>query len=121
MIHFDGQVQDGLTADNDAKILTSTPTVAHPDNSLDLPTDTHAVKLKTYSVVTDSLQQIHRKSQIDLLKQLLKLKNISAEWFDIIMPLVWKCVDLVKPDVKHDNDFMDIRKYIKIKKLPGNY
>lgn len=121
LIHFDGQkAQDSLTAsNNDAKILTSTPTVRYPENTLDLPSNTHAVKLKTYSVVTDSLQQIHRKSQIDLLKQLLKLKNISAEWFDIIMPLVWKCVDLVKPDVKHDNDFMDIRKYIKIKKLPG--
>ena len=34
------------------------------------------------------------------------------------MPLVWKCVDLVRPDVKHDGDYMDIRKYIKIKKLP---
>lgn len=121
LIHFDGQeAQDSLTSNNkEAKILTSTPTVPYPDNTLDLPSDTHAVKLKTYSDVTDSLQKIHRKSQTDLLKQLLKLKNISAEWFDIIMPLVWKCVDLVKPDVKHDNDFMDIRKYIKIKKLPG--
>jgi len=39
------------------------------------------------------------------------------DWFDVIMPVVWKCVDLVKPDVKHDNDMMDIRNYIKIKKL----
>ncbi len=35
------------------------------------------------------------------------------------MPLAWQCVDLVRPDVKHDSDLMDIRNYIKIKKLPG--
>jgi 1-phosphatidylinositol-3-phosphate 5-kinase len=110
-----------LAIENDAKILTSTPTVPHPDHSLDespeIPVQTKAPK--TYSSVSESLQQIHRQFQIDLLKQLLKLKNVSSEWFDIIMPIIWKCVDLVKPDVKHDNDFMDIRKYIKIKKLPG--
>ena len=74
---------------------------------------------KTLSSVNDNLQQIHKQFQIELFKPLLKLKNMSFEWFDIIMPLVWKCVDLVKPDVKHDNDNMDIRAYIKIKKLHG--
>lgn len=61
----------------------------------------------------------HRKLQIKLLKQLLKLHNLSFEWFDIILDIAWKAVDLVKPDVKHDNDQMDIRSYLKIKKLPG--
>ena len=74
---------------------------------------------KTLSTVNDTLQQVHKQFQIELFKQLLKLKNMSFEWFDIIMPIVWKCVDLVKPDVKHDNDSMDIRAYIKIKKLHG--
>lgn len=32
---------------------------------------------------------------------------------------MWQCVHLVRPDVKHDNDSMDIRAYIKIKKLAG--
>ena len=79
-----------------------------------------ASRTRTYTTVTESLHQVHRQNQTDLLKQLLKLKNISAEWYDVIMPLVWKCVDLVRPDVKHDNDFMDIRNYIKIKKIPGH-
>lgn len=56
---------------------------------------------------------------IELLKQLLKLKNLSFDWFDVIASLTSQCVHLVRPDVKHDNDCMDIRAYIKIKKLPG--
>jgi hypothetical protein len=75
---------------------------------------------RTLNNVNDNLQYIHKQIQVEILKQLLKLKNISFDWFDIIMPLAWKCVDLVKPDVKHDNDLMDIRQYVKIKKLPGN-
>lgn len=72
---------------------------------------------KTLNIVNDTLLELHKQLQIDLCRQLLKLKNLSMDWFDIIMPIVWKCVDLVKPDVKHDNDLMDIRNYIKIKKL----
>ena len=74
---------------------------------------------RTVHNVNENLQQIHKQIQVEILKQLLKLKNVSFEWLDIILPLISKCVDLVKPDVKHDNDCMDIRHYIKIKKLPG--
>lgn len=82
-------------------------------------TKPNEVRPKTLNNVNDNLQHLHRRLQIEILKQLIKLKNINNDWFDIIMPLVWKCVDLVRPDVKHDNDSMDIRSYIKIKKLPG--
>ena len=95
-------------------IVTSTPCVPRAPSPV-------AMRTKCYSSVTDHLQQIHKQAQIDLLKQLLKLKNLNNDWFDVIMPLVWKSVDLVRPDVKHDGDYMDIRKYIKIKKLSGNY
>jgi 1-phosphatidylinositol-3-phosphate 5-kinase len=72
---------------------------------------------KTLNNVNDHLIDLHKQLQIDLLKQLLKLKNLSMDWFDIIIDLAWKCIDLVKPDVKHDNDLMDIRNHIKIKKF----
>lgn len=72
---------------------------------------------KTLSNVNDNLQKLHKHLQVEILKQMLKLKNISFDWFDIILNLATQCVDLVKPDVKHDNDSMDIRAYIKIKKL----
>ena len=75
---------------------------------------------RTVHNVNENLQQIHKQIQVEILKQLLKLKNVSFEWLDIILPLISKCVDLVKPDVKHDNDCMDIRHYIKIKKLPAD-
>jgi hypothetical protein len=68
---------------------------------------------------SESLQLLHKRLQLELLKQLLIINNLSFDWFDIIIELVWKTVDLVKPDVKHDSDHMDIRKYIKIKKLTG--
>ncbi len=74
---------------------------------------------RTFNNVSDDLQHVHRQIQIELLKQLLKLKNISFDWFDIIITLVWQSVHLIRPDVKHDNDSMDIRTYIKIKKLPA--
>ena len=94
-------------------ITGSTPTALpapHSSTNTSRPT-------RTLNNVNDSLLDLHKHLQIDLLKQLLKLKNLSTDWFDVIMPVVWKCVDLVKPDVKHDNDMMDIRNYIKIKKL----
>lgn len=74
---------------------------------------------RSFDNVNDDLQQVHKQIQIELLKQLLKLKNISFDWFDVIIKLVWQSVHLVRPDVKHDSDSMDIRQYIKIKKLPA--
>jgi hypothetical protein len=67
----------------------------------------------------ESLQLLHKRLQLELLRQLLVINNLPFDWFDILIDLVWKAVDLVKPDVKHDGDHMDIRKYIKIKKLTG--
>ena len=74
---------------------------------------------RTFNHVNDDLQHVHKQIQVEILKQLLKLRNISFDWFDTIISLAWQSVHLVRPDVKHDNDSMDIRSYIKIKKLPG--
>jgi hypothetical protein len=74
---------------------------------------------RTVNDINEDLNQIHKYLQEELFKQLLKLYNINFEWFDVVMPLVWRCVHLVRPDVKHDNDSMDIRSYIKIKKIPA--
>jgi hypothetical protein len=80
----------------------------------------YETQIKNFNPYED-FQMIHKKLQLNLLKQLLRLHNLSFEWFDIILDIAWKAVDLVKPDVKHDNDQMDIRNYLKIKKLPGNF
>ena len=67
----------------------------------------------------EEVQIIHKKIQIEILRQLIDMYNLPRDWFTIILNLASKAVDLVKPDVKHDNDHMDIRTYLKIKKLPG--
>lgn len=106
-ISIDEPIEQGKS-----EIVTSTPFLARAPSPV-------IMRTKCYNSVTDHLQQVHKQAQVDLLKQLLKLKNLNSDWFDVIMPLVWKSVDLVRPDVKHDGDNMDIRKYIKIKKLSG--
>lgn len=60
-----------------------------------------------------------------MLKQLMNDESFSsisapgkAEWEDIIMNLLLKVTDNVRPDVRAGDD-MDIRHYIKIKKVPG--
>ena len=89
--------------------------ISSPPQNQTIPRNQYPTK--TLNNVNDHLIDLHKQLQIDLLKQLLKLKNLSMDWFDIIIDLAWKCIDLVKPDVKHDNDLMDIRNYIKIKKF----
>jgi 1-phosphatidylinositol-3-phosphate 5-kinase len=96
--------------------LPSTPT--QTSTNLTINHFTKSISHRTLSNVNDELTHIHKQLQVEILKQLLKLKNLSFDWFDIIINLVWQSVHLVKPDVKHDNDSMDIRSYIKIKKLP---
>lgn len=60
-----------------------------------------------------------------MLKQLMADESFSAlsaqektQWEDIIMKLLLKVTDNVRPDVRSGDD-MDIRHYVKIKKIPG--
>lgn len=55
-----------------------------------------------------------------LLEQLLHDANIStpATWQRALMPVLLQCTDDVEPDVQRGDD-MDIRHYIKLKKVPG--
>ncbi|OJJ46927.1 hypothetical protein ASPZODRAFT_1858093 [Penicilliopsis zonata CBS 506.65] len=62
-----------------------------------------------------SLQHVRR-----LLRQLLKDSSIShaQSWENALMPILLKAADEVDPDVQRGDD-MDIRHYIKLKKIPG--
>jgi 1-phosphatidylinositol-3-phosphate 5-kinase len=55
-----------------------------------------------------------------LLKQMLHDSAIpnAASWEKALMPILLQCTDDVNPDVQHDDD-IDIRHYIKLKKIPG--
>lgn len=55
-----------------------------------------------------------------LLDQLLRDANIASPsiWQRALMPVLLQCTDDVEPDVQRGDD-MDIRHYIKLKKVPG--
>ena len=55
-----------------------------------------------------------------LIRQLLqdaKCPNVS-KWGRALMPIILQCTDDVEPDVHHGDD-IDIRHYLKLKKIPG--
>ncbi|KAF1343613.1 hypothetical protein BDV97DRAFT_323453 [Delphinella strobiligena] len=62
-----------------------------------------------------SLQHVRK-----LLAQLLKEFKVShrRKWEKALMPILLQCTDDVDPDVQNGDD-MDIRNYIKLKKIPG--
>ena len=54
-----------------------------------------------------------------LMKQLLSSQGLSLSWAEVLMPLVNSLAFTVRPDVKNDDDDLDIRQYVHIKKVPG--
>ncbi|KXL50265.1 hypothetical protein M433DRAFT_35456, partial [Acidomyces richmondensis BFW] len=62
-----------------------------------------------------SLKHVRR-----LLAQMLRDNNIESveSWEKALMPILLQCTDDVEPDVQHGDD-MDIRHYVKLKKVPG--
>lgn len=63
-----------------------------------------------------SVQHVRR-----LLRQLLedsKISNVN-QWEKALVPILLQATDDVNPDVRHHGDDMDIRHYVKIKKIPG--
>lgn len=54
-----------------------------------------------------------------LMKQLLSWQGVSLSWADVLMPLVTNVVHTVRPDVRDDEDDMDLRQYVHLKKIPG--
>jgi 1-phosphatidylinositol-3-phosphate 5-kinase len=62
-----------------------------------------------------SLQHVRR-----LLRQILHDHTVSdiKRWERALMPILLQCTDDVNPDI-HRNDDIDIRHYIKLKKIPG--
>ncbi|KAJ5912915.1 hypothetical protein N7504_001798 [Penicillium tannophilum] len=62
-----------------------------------------------------SLEHVRR-----LLQQLLAMSSVPNidSWENALMPILMKAADEVDPDVQHGDD-MDIRHYVKLKKIPG--
>ena len=59
----------------------------------------------------------HKEHITWLTKHLLNTEGLSHKWSEIIISLVRKITMIVRPDVCEDNDDMDIRQYVQIKKV----
>lgn len=92
-------------------VALSSPTVPQAEAfSIPLPPPTQESRLLT-EFFDDHIQR--------LMKQLLSWQGLSFSWADILMPLVHNLAHTVRPDVRDDDDEMDIRHYIHIKKVSG--
>ena len=56
---------------------------------------------------------IHHEN--DFVLQLLEKMNLSHNWIDIVLPIVHKVTEIVRPDVRYSDDDMDIREYVHFK------
>ncbi|KAK4018626.1 hypothetical protein OUZ56_000672 [Daphnia magna] len=126
----DTDMIDGLGRQNEPQLLLLPP---KKSEELSLPTDLNspnptivssptmpqaeAFALPLPPITQESLlffEHIQR-----LMKQLLSWQGLSFSWADVLMPLVQNLAHTVRPDVRDDDDEMDIRQYIHIKKIPG--
>ncbi|GAB7355789.1 hypothetical protein MBLNU459_g6469t1 [Dothideomycetes sp. NU459] len=75
----------------------------------------HGLNAPAIELNSASLDHVHR-----LLSQLLKDAKIAQRkrWEKALMPILLRCTDDVDPDVQNGDD-MDVRNYIKLKKVPG--
>ncbi|XP_055998370.1 1-phosphatidylinositol 3-phosphate 5-kinase-like isoform X3 [Ostrea edulis] len=65
------------------------------------------------------LRDAYKDHLRDLASQMLTQEGLSKSWLDIILGTADRISRYVCPDVRVENDHMDIRKYIKFKKIPG--
>ncbi|XP_022917370.2 1-phosphatidylinositol 3-phosphate 5-kinase [Onthophagus taurus] len=65
------------------------------------------------------LQDAFKQHENNLLKQLLNQEGLNLSWAEVLLPLVHEIVDLVRPDLNHNAEAIDICHYVKFKKVPG--
>ncbi|XP_041118468.1 1-phosphatidylinositol 3-phosphate 5-kinase-like isoform X3 [Polyodon spathula] len=67
----------------------------------------------------ERLLSANHSHMMALLQQLLYSESLSLSWRDIIVPVVRQVVQTVRPDVRNNDDDMDIRQCVHVKKIPG--
>ncbi|KAF2192109.1 hypothetical protein K469DRAFT_620091 [Zopfia rhizophila CBS 207.26] len=102
---------------------TAQPTTPIPQN-FNPPTSgskiTRSASMQGGNAPVIELNQASLQHVRKLLKQMLQdaaIPNVSS-WEKALMPILLQCTDDVNPDVQR-NDDIDIRHYIKLKKIPG--
>ncbi|CAG0897941.1 unnamed protein product, partial [Cyprideis torosa] len=63
--------------------------------------------------------EIYEAHQQKLLSLMLRRYCLHDSWVKVLSPVVGKVVERVRPDVRSDMDDMDIRSYVRIKKIPS--
>ena len=59
----------------------------------------------------------HENHLESLASQLLVKEGLSIKWADTVLSMARRASQLVRPDVKNDNDLMDILQYVQVKKV----
>jgi 1-phosphatidylinositol-3-phosphate 5-kinase len=72
---------------------------------------------KYHKMAFDGLNQCHKHHFAVLLRQQLQDLGLPKEWFDIVHEIAQRISRKVRPDY-NTNDQMDVRKYVKYKKIP---
>ncbi|KAK3088070.1 hypothetical protein FSP39_014286 [Pinctada imbricata] len=65
------------------------------------------------------LKSAHEEHLRSLTNQLLSEAGLAKSWANIILGTAQRISFYVHPDVKREGDHMDVRKYVKFKKIPG--
>ncbi|CAG0896870.1 unnamed protein product [Darwinula stevensoni] len=85
-------------------------------SSMDISPSFHPDKEQQMHSIFSSAYHSHEQA---LIHQLLEQEGLPTSWVSILSSLVHNVVDNVTPDVRHNNDDMDICQYVHVKKVPG--
>ncbi len=101
--------------DDGADGFLDTPSIYRGRSRMIRSASMHGMAAPAMELNRASIQHVHR-----MLQQLLKDANVPKvqSWQDALVPILLKATDDVDPDV-HGGDDIDIRNYVKLKKIPG--
>ncbi|RDD46412.1 1-phosphatidylinositol 3-phosphate 5-kinase [Trichoplax sp. H2] len=68
--------------------------------------------------MNEQFQKLRRESAVRIYDQLMASENLDSKWKEILLSITYEIVESVRPDVEK-RDKMDIRQYVKVKKVPG--
>jgi 1-phosphatidylinositol-3-phosphate 5-kinase len=109
----------GLTAP-----FSSSPTNSKPLGQFPNGENTKVIRSSTMRGASAPAVELNQGS-LDHVKYMLKQMLHDADipkpdrWQKALMPILLQCTDDVNPDIEDAHDDIDIRQYIKLKKIPG--
>ncbi|KAK9746951.1 FYVE zinc finger [Popillia japonica] len=122
--HSISSQDDGDTSDNQKISAMETSVVRTTEQREDVPESGwhNPTQLREENGERNAyhlLEEAFKQHESSLVKQLLNQHGLQLSWSDTLLPLIHEIVDYVHPDLHHNAEFIDIRQYVKFKKLPG--